>query len=294
MTVANTNRTFGEGPYPFSLDHMEDVFEVYESDTTIILDPKPPVRFDLYPGSHHHTDYEFLIPYSSMEHVGVEAKRYRLEPKQMLPINSDQPHGPNDAMINVRFLSVSLEKSFFEQVYESLSPSGEAILSNNNLIFTEEIETLLQLFMQESRAKQMGYALILKCLSTQIAISIIRQSCKVACSYFPKGALPDAHVKRAIEMLQDSYNLDHTLEDLAKVANLSPYHFIRVFKLQTGKTPFAFLLDIKLERAREMLRDYRFSITEVCYASGFKGVSHFSTVFKKKYGVTPSEYRLKV
>jgi len=46
--------------------------------------------------------------------------------------------------------------------------------------------------------------------------------------------------------------------------HLSPYHFIRVFKAQTGKTPNQYLLDIKIKKAREMLGQRRHSVTEVC------------------------------
>jgi hypothetical protein len=70
----NPKQTFGDGPYPFPIESFREIFDVYESDSLLMLDPKPSVKFDLFPGSHHHTDYEFLIPYSPLEHVGVEEK----------------------------------------------------------------------------------------------------------------------------------------------------------------------------------------------------------------------------
>ncbi|MFZ5642647.1 MAG: helix-turn-helix domain-containing protein [Bacillota bacterium] len=75
------------------------------------------------------------------------------------------------------------------------------------------------------------------------------------------------------------------------MANLSSYYFIRVFKAQMGKTPYEYLLDIKMEKAREMLKQRNHTITEICYECGFNSISHFTTAFKRKVGVTPTYYR---
>ncbi|MBC2727353.1 AraC family transcriptional regulator [Desulfosporosinus sp.] len=293
--MVNLKKTFGEGPYPFPIQNMEDFFDVYASDTTVMLEPKPHVSFDLYPGSHNHSDFEFLISYSVLKYLGVENKRLNIGPKYILPINSDQPHGPKDAMLSVRFFTISFNKDFLNLVNNSIHKTDEIIFNNTVFEIDSEFEYLIRLFMQESKAKQAGYDLILKCLSTQIATKIIRQTGgnKESTNRY-KTFVPDKSIRKAIELLQDNYNKDYTLEEVAKAANISPYHFIRVFKQQTGKTPFIFLLDIKLEKAKEMLKNKKLSITEVCYASGFKSMSHFATVFKKKNGVSPSSYRIKL
>jgi len=51
-------------------------------------------------------------------------------------------------------------------------------------------------------------------------------------------------------------------------------------------------MEVKIEKAAELLRDKTLSVTEVCYTCGFTNPSHFSTVFKRKMGVTPSKYQL--
>ncbi len=72
---------------------------------------------------------------------------------------------------------------------------------------------------------------------------------------------------------------------------MSPYHFIRIFKNETGKTPYEYLVDIKIEKACSLLRRSNLSVTEICFLCGFNSSSHFSTVFKQKIGVSPSMYR---
>jgi len=75
------------------------------------------------------------------------------------------------------------------------------------------------------------------------------------------------------------------------MANFSPYHFIRVFKSETGTTPYDYLLNSKIEKAKKILEEEEKPITEVCFLCGFFNPSHFSTTFKKKVGISPYKYR---
>jgi len=100
-------------------------------------------------------------------------------------------------------------------------------------------------------------------------------------------------INQAIKYLKENYRSEYCLEDVAKSANLSPYHFSRVFKSQTGKTPYEFLMDLKLQKAKEMLLDSTKTITEICTELGFSSPSHFAAVFNKNVGETPKAYRKK-
>jgi len=101
------------------------------------------------------------------------------------------------------------------------------------------------------------------------------------------------NINESIKYLEENYQKEYCLEDLAQAANLSPYHFIRVFKSQTGKTPYEFLMDLKLQKAKEMLLDSTKTITEICSELGFSSPSHFAAVFSKNVGETPKAYRKK-
>jgi len=99
------------------------------------------------------------------------------------------------------------------------------------------------------------------------------------------------NINESIKFLKENYQNEYCLEDVARVANLSPYHFIRVFKSQTGKTPYDFLMEIKLEKAKEMLMDSAKTVTEICSILGFSNPSHFAAVFHKATGQSPTAYR---
>ena len=82
-----------------------------------------------------------------------------------------------------------------------------------------------------------------------------------------------------------------SLKDTAQIATLSPYHFLRSFKIITGETPLAYLQRLRVERAKMLLCRTRLSISEIAYGVGYKSIASFSTLFKRYNHVSPSEYR---
>jgi AraC-like DNA-binding protein len=82
-----------------------------------------------------------------------------------------------------------------------------------------------------------------------------------------------------------------SLADLARATHTSPFHLSRLFRRHLGLPPLAYLRAVRLEQAAARLRDGDQPVTEVCYAVGFGGLSHFVTSFRTTYGVSPGAYR---
>ncbi|MDQ6422029.1 AraC family transcriptional regulator [Paenibacillus sp. LHD-117] len=95
----------------------------------------------------------------------------------------------------------------------------------------------------------------------------------------------------AIMFIQDKFREELSLEDVAEHVHLNPYYFSKVFKQQTGETFIDFVTRLRIEKAKEMIRDGQFSLKEVCYMVGYKDPNYFSRVFKKVTGASPTEYR---
>ncbi len=81
------------------------------------------------------------------------------------------------------------------------------------------------------------------------------------------------------------------LGEIASVACLSQYHFIRLFKSVFEITPYQYVLLRRLEKAAELLRETDTSIGDICMMVGIEGLAQFSDAFKKQFGVAPSKYR---
>lgn len=83
-----------------------------------------------------------------------------------------------------------------------------------------------------------------------------------------------------------------TVEDLADRASLSLYYFIRIFKKETGFTPYEYILNTRISNARYLLKNTPMAIKDICVNTGFSCESAFCSAFKRCQGMTPTQYRI--
>lgn len=81
------------------------------------------------------------------------------------------------------------------------------------------------------------------------------------------------------------------LPSIARVAHLSPYHFLRMFKQAFGQTPHAYLTLKRIERARFLLERTHIPVTDICFDVGFESLGSFSSRFRQIVGISPRQYR---
>ena len=101
----------------------------------------------------------------------------------------------------------------------------------------------------------------------------------------------DKRISYISKQVGSNLTAEYTIEDLAKMANLSEPYLHRLFKAETGKTPMEFIRDIRLEKLRDLLLNTFMLCKEICAAVGFSDPVIFSRIFKKKYGITPQVFR---
>ena len=85
---------------------------------------------------------------------------------------------------------------------------------------------------------------------------------------------------------------DLSLNEVAGQANLSPSHFSTVFSQETGQTFKQYLTEVRIKRAKELLRSSTLRSFEIAYQIGYSDPHYFSYVFRKHTGLSPKEYRL--
>ncbi|SFL90517.1 helix-turn-helix domain-containing protein [Marinobacter zhejiangensis] len=105
------------------------------------------------------------------------------------------------------------------------------------------------------------------------------------------GQLSQRYQRLLQERIDAELDQPLTLADMASWVNLSPYHFARLFRASFGCAPYQYVLEQRLIRARQLLRQPTSKITAVALACGFNDHSQFSRAFRKRYGVTPSGFR---
>jgi AraC family transcriptional regulator len=109
-----------------------------------------------------------------------------------------------------------------------------------------------------------------------------------------RGGLPGYRLRRVLDYIGDNLAEDLSLGQLAAVVNMSPHYFAELFKKSTGQTPHQYILLRRIERAKNKIADANGSIIEAGIEVGFSNPSHFSRVFRKLVGTSPSEFRAEV
>ena len=103
--------------------------------------------------------------------------------------------------------------------------------------------------------------------------------------------LSDAQRDQLLDFVEAHLEDDLSVEDLAKVLDLSRFHFSRLFKTTTFQTPYQFLLERRVRRSRDLLRSSDLSIADIALQCGFRSVTQFEEAFRRAMGVRPIRYR---
>lgn len=106
-----------------------------------------------------------------------------------------------------------------------------------------------------------------------------------------RGGLSRGNVRLVERLVADGLNEPLTVAGLAQACGLSPRHFLRAFRESLGSTPRQYVLDVRLDRARQLLAGSDRDVASVALACGFSHSQHFSNRFRQQTGLTPSQYR---
>ena|SRR5579883_2748413 len=101
-------------------------------------------------------------------------------------------------------------------------------------------------------------------------------------------------LRKTVDYLQENYASKISIYELANVACISPYHFLRIFRRAYRMSPHAYLTQIRLSRARALLRESDMDLAGCAAVTGFSDQSHLVRNFKRVYGVTPGQYAVAV
>jgi AraC family transcriptional regulator len=107
----------------------------------------------------------------------------------------------------------------------------------------------------------------------------------------PCGGLAPWQLRKVKDFMRQYAQHDLLLEDLAALVDLSAKHFARAFRQSTGLPPHRWLVNQRIDRARELLGKAELSLAEIALACGFADQSHFTVAFRKATGMTPGAFR---
>ncbi len=155
----------------------------------------------------------------------------------------------------------------------------------------EQISVMLEQLRHELLDEHQPSPLFTHSLAQALAVHLVRRYRDPHRSALRSNALPAYKLRRVIEAMNERLAEDFSLTKMARVAELSEYHFSRMFKRATGLAPSQYFIRLRMSRARHLLLETDRSIIDIGLEVGYSSPSHFSQVFRREVGVAPSNYR---
>ena len=274
------------------VDLLPSLFQVSANQHVRLLTPRGPVPRQDDNIMHIHDDYEFTVPLSHSPVLSIDKRTFLLPRNHVFPCNPGQLHAPAQRAEGHFLMAFQINRHYLHSIAASLFRGSQVSFSNEPSAYDHQLGLLLQMFADECEAQQTGNQFVLDNLSCMIVIHLLRVLNNESPTTEPRLAHGGKRrMTTAVDFLHANWDKDFSWDDLQAVVGLSKYHFIRLFKLETGKTPYRYFIDLKLDKASILLRSTNHSITDICFMCGFKSHSHFTRLFQSKLGVPPFRYR---
>jgi AraC-like DNA-binding protein len=165
--------------------------------------------------------------------------------------------------------------------------------SLRGILFSKETTQLLAPRIIELNQKQ-GFDSVLELMSILHDLSISRNMRILSDASFnntEQYTYNSRRIEKTLEYMNHNFDKPITLNEVARLANMSDAAFSRFFKQRTGNTFIDSLTEIRLGHASRMLIDTTQSVAEIAYHCGFNNISNFNRIFKKKKSCTPKDFR---
>lgn len=173
-------------------------------------------------------------------------------------------------------------------------PGGECIIHTGGEL-SQRLLKLCASMEAENAVRRQGRYFMLKSYLIQMLLLVIREQCEPMerpRGYAFESASKKYVAEQVISYIEDHYSEKISLDQIAENMYLSSFYISRIFKGETGNTPIRHLINLRLEKAKELLESgYQGSIQEVAALVGYDDAYHFSKLFKKRYGISPSQAR---
>jgi len=205
------------------------------------------------------------------------------------------PSGPVPDMrlhSSSEFIHCALDEDFTRGVIEELDRQPRPRPSFRTGVRDKSIERIIWMLLEELETERPLGSLYVDSLAHALATRYIMLDC--AWRDRPRsrmsGLLPRV-LSRVLEKIEANLDADLSLESLAQESGYSRAHFLRMFRDTTGSTPHQYVLNLRLQRAKDCLRQNGASLIEVAASCGFSSQSHMTNVFRQRLETTPGEFR---
>ncbi len=239
--------------------------------------------------AHRHPAYSFVVNFDDRGSFSVAGRRIPGTPGMVSAVSPGVPHEEHPSAEVARYVAVLVAPELFEGAARSYPGALPSPLLGQTFPAAPDLVLALKEFMQECDNRPPGAEEVLEALGLRIAHLLIRGLLGIAGA--SERVEQRAGVDRVIHHMHTHYGEKLTVASLAGLAAMSRSHFARVFRRETGRPPQEYLRELRLGKARQLLRGGDLPLTEVALRCGFGTSSHFAATFRRRFGTTPRGYR---
>lgn len=242
---------------------------------------------------HTHDFLEISIVLEGQANYTIEEQEFQLNAGQIMLFNPGTRHGEEQRTGTYSHqLHIGLTNISLDGLKRNHLPTKKAVLNLGEYQW-EFLDKAWRL-VKEYSEEQPEFQLMVKALIIEMLVLILRSLEKVQDNTVTLALSKNAKrkqylVNHAIYYLENHHTQEITLEQLADTLYVSPTYLSKVFKESTGMSPINYLIQVRLKHAKELLANEQLTIREISQAVGYQDAYHFSKLFKKYYGVSPSQ-----
>ncbi len=247
--------------------------------------------------SHDHIEMAFMMSGTGKYHI--EGQIYDVKEGDLLIFNPGVKHQAlvaedSETPTTEFFIGFSeIQLKDLQKNYIPLPEPGNILHTTGDL--RQKLFKICSAMDAEKVSGARGRYFVLKAYLMQILVYVVRAQSKpveTTQGYSFKSVNKKYVVEQIVNYFEDHYSEQISLERIAENMYLSTFYISKIFKSETGDTPIRHLINIRLERAKEILEENpELSIKEVASKVGYEDVYHFSKQFKKHYGYPPSHVK---
>lgn len=264
-------------------------------------------QFDLHPDGkvpwHWHPEIELTFVLEGVVRVLVNHDEYYIKAGDGMFINSNVLHYKEPAsegkvctvnhVFNTNIIAGQYQSVFMQQYVLPLVECREfgSYIFRGEEPTERKVAEKIQHAYDVTEQEVFGYEMLARNDFSDIWMTLYEAARDKIAEHKKSNTLKEERVKYMMIYIHKKYADKLTLEQIAEAANISKRECLRSFSEILNMTPFHYLMEYRVRKASEYLRNSNQTISEIGYNCGFSGTSYFTKVFRELRGMTPSEYR---
>jgi len=247
--------------------------------------------------NHWHSHIELLYFIRGEAVIECNSKPFYAQKGDLIVVNSNELHQGKCLSPDLLYYCIIADTSLLSGQPNDLCDakyitpiSQNQILFKNKISGDKAISDCIRNMIEELETQKYGFELEIKSSLYHLIVLLLRNHVKQLLTETEqiKRKKNLERFNPVFEYIDNHFHDKISIEELARIANLSRYHFSRLFKEITNKTPGEYLNFVRINKAETLLKYSDMNVTEVALSTGFSDPNYFSRIFKKYKHVSPS------